>query len=226
MVATGGKHPGAHSEIEHSKEAVAQVAHIDEADAEHENHDEGDGAHAEQADSHDHHEEEISVVGVAKLFAKEVFGGVLLGLLFGVFTFWLLRTIDDYEIEVMITLACVFGGCALAAWLHVSAPLAMVVAGLVVGNDTVRGTSMSQQTEMYVDKFWELVDILLNAILFVLIGFDLLLIEFDQTFLTAGLCAIVIVLFSRFFSLLLPVRFFAKNLDFVPHTTTLSLIHI
>ena len=221
MVATGGKHPGAHSEVEHSKEAVAQVAHIDEADAEHENHDEGDGAHAEQADSHDHHEEEISVVGVAKLFAKEVFGGVLLGLLFGVFTFWLLRTIDDYEIEVMITLACVFGGCALAAWLHVSAPLAMVVAGLVVGNDTVRGTSMSQQTEMYVDKFWELVYILLNAILFVLIGFDLLLIEFDQTFLTAGLCAIVIVLFSRFFSLLLPVRFFAKNLDFVPHTTTI-----
>ena len=121
----------------------------------------------------------------------------------------------------MITLACVFGGSALAAWLHVSAPLAMVVAGLVVGNDTVRGTSMSQQTEMYVDKFWELVDILLNAILFVLIGFDLLLIEFDRIYLIAGLIAIVIVLVSRFISLLLPVRFFAKKLDFVPHTTTI-----
>jgi len=128
------------------------------------------------------------------------------GLAFGWVTFTLLRLIDNYEVEVMITLACVFGGCAIAQWLHVSAPLAMVVAGLYVGNDTVRGTSMSQQTELYVDKFWELVDILLNAILFVLIGFEMLLIDFQQSFLLAGLIAIVIVLASRFFSLLLPVR--------------------
>lgn len=205
-IATGGQHPGAHSAVEHSKDNVAHIANDHETAEPH---------------ADDHADESPSIYGVAELFGKEVLGGILLGLGFGVATFWLLRTIDDYEIEVMITLACVFGGCAVAAWLHVSAPLAMVVAGLVVGNDTVRGTSMSQQTEMYVDKFWELVDILLNAILFVLIGFDLLLIQFDQTFLTAGLMAIVIVLFSRFFSLLLPVRFFAKKLDFVPHTTTI-----
>ena len=215
-IATGGQHPGAHSEVEHSKETMAHVAQADDHEAA--DHESGE-THGDEAHGHD--DAPFSVIGVARLFGQEVLGGVLLGLAFGVSTFWLLRTIDDYEIEVMITLACVFGGCALAAWIHVSAPLAMVVAGLVVGNDTVRGTSMSQQTELYVDKFWELVDILLNAILFVLIGFDLLLIEFDQTFLTAGLCAIVIVLFSRFFSLLLPVRFFAKKLDFVAHTTTI-----
>jgi CPA1 family monovalent cation:H+ antiporter len=208
-----GHHPGAHSPVEHSKAEVAHSEHVDDTDhADHE--------HKEDASSEDHGAE-TTISGVAELFGKEVLGGILLGLTFGAATFWLLRTIDDYEIEVMITLACVFGGSALASWLHVSAPLAMVVAGLVVGNDTVRGTSMSQQTELYVDKFWELVDILLNAILFVLIGFDLLLIEFDQIYLIAGLIAIVIVLFSRFFSLLLPVRFFAKRLDFVPHTTTI-----
>ncbi len=207
-IATGGQSPNAHSAVENSEAKVAHVEHVGEPEHEVET-----SAHGEK--------NETSIVGIVELFGKEVLGGVLLGFAFGIATFWLLRKIDDYEIEVMITLACVFGGSALAAWLHVSAPLAMVVAGLVVGNDTVRGTSMSQQTEMYVDKFWELVDILLNAILFVLIGFDLLLIEFDQIYLIAGLIAIVIVLVSRFLSLLLPVRFFAKKLDFVPHTTTI-----
>ena len=113
------------------------------------------------------------------------------------------------------------GGCSLAQYLHISAPLAMVVAGLIVGNDTVRGTAMSKQTETYVDKFWELVDILLNAILFVLIGLELLVLEIDQTVLTAAGIAIGIVLLSRFLSLMLPVMFFAKRLDFAPHTTTI-----
>jgi len=92
---------------------------------------------------------------------------------------------------------------------------------LIVGNDTVRGTAMSKQTETYVDKFWELIDILLNAILFVLIGLELLVLEVDQTILIAAAIAIGIVLASRFLSLMLPVMFFAKRLDFVPHTTTI-----
>jgi len=218
-IATGGQHPGAHSVVEDSHDKVAAVAH------DHGHEGEPKVAHEGEHEAVEHHaddaEKGTSVYGVAELFGKEVLGGVLLGLAFGFATFMLVRSIDDYEIEVMITLACVFGGCALAAWLHVSAPLAMVVAGLVVGNDTVRGTSMSQQTELYVDKFWELVDILLNAILFVLIGFEMLLIKFDQIYLTAGLIAIAIVIACRFCSLLLPVRFFAKRLDFVPHTTTI-----
>jgi len=225
-IATGGQSP--HVSGEHEK---AKVAHVSQEHTEHDAEHQED-KHPQTAD-HDHDDKEseahdaghasggTSFFSIVELFGKEVLGGILLGLAIGFATFYLLRSIDDYEIEVMITLACVFGGCAVAAWMHVSAPLAMVVAGLVVGNDTVRGTSMSQQTELYVDKFWELVDILLNAILFVLIGFDMLLIDFRPEYVTAGLIAIVIVICCRFVSLLLPVRFFAKRLDFVPHTTTI-----
>ena len=120
-----------------------------------------------------HGENQTSIADVITLIVQEVFGGVLLGLALGYLTFRLLRSIDDYEIEVMITLACVMGGSSLAHFLGLSAPLAIVVAGLIVGNDTVRGTAMSQQTEEYVDKFWELMDILMNAILFVLIGLEM-----------------------------------------------------
>lgn len=158
---------------------------------------------------------------VLTLFGTEVLGGIALGLVLGTLTYVLLRSIDDYEIEVMITLACVMGGCTLAMAWHLSAPLAMVVAGLMVGNDTVRGTSMSKQTETYVDKFWELVDILLNAILFVLIGFELLILEVTSSYVYATAVAIVIVLASRYLSLLAPVHFFSKRLDFVPHTATI-----
>jgi len=217
-IATGGSHPGQHNDHVHDKEpTVAMVSYEEDAhDSNHADH-ESEHAHAE----HSGHAHEMTAIGVASLFGKEVFGGIALGFVFGLATFTLLRSIDNYEVEVMITLACVFGGCAVAKWMHFSAPLAMVVAGLLVGNDTVRGTSMSQQTELYVDKFWELVDILLNAILFVLIGFEMLLINFDQSFLTASAAAIIIVLVSRFLSLLLPVRFFAEKLSFVPHTTTI-----
>jgi CPA1 family monovalent cation:H+ antiporter len=132
-----------------------------------------------------------------------------------------LRSIDDYEVEIMITLACVMGGYSLASYLHLSAPLAIVVAGLIVGNDTVRGTAMSTETEEYVNRFWELMDMLMNAILFVLIGLELLILKFETIFIEAGLIAIVVVLAARFLSLLLPVRCFSKRLEFVPHTTTI-----
>jgi CPA1 family monovalent cation:H+ antiporter len=171
------------------------------------------------SDGHGNHSAGTDVLSVAKLFFVEVGGGILLGLVLGYGTYVLLRSIDDYEIEVMITLACVMGGCSLAQYLHLSAPLAMVVAGLIVGNDTVRGTAMSKQTEIYVDKFWELIDILLNAILFVLIGLEMLILQVQQQYVIAGLVAIVIVLVARYLSLILPVTFFSKRLQFVPHTT-------
>lgn len=162
-----------------------------------------------------------SFFGVLKLFAVEVFGGIVFGAVIGYATFLLLRSIDDYEIEVMITLACVMGGYAIAHAWGLSAPLAIVVAGLIVGNDTVRGTAMSDLTEQYVDKFWELLDILMNAILFVLIGLEILVLTFEQKFVMAAGLSIVIVLFSRYVSLLIPVTFFRKKLQFVPHTTTI-----
>jgi len=160
-----------------------------------------------------------SLSGIASLFGQEVFGGIIFGAIIGWITYKLLRTIDDYEIEVMITLACVMGGYVLAHKLHLSAPLAMVVAGLIVGNDTVRDNAMSNTTELFVDKFWELVDMLLNALLFVLIGLELLIIHFQMNHLFAGLVCIILVLLARFLSLIIPVRIFSKKLEFLPHTS-------
>jgi CPA1 family monovalent cation:H+ antiporter len=129
-----------------------------------------------------------------------------------------MRSIDDYDVEVIITLAAVMGGTLLAQELHMSAPLAMVACGLMVGNDTMRNSAMSEITETYVDKFWELVDVLLNTLLFVLIGMEILILTFEGQYIFAGLLAIPVVLLSRYLSLWIPIRFFKKKLDFVPNT--------
>ena len=162
-----------------------------------------------------------SLNSILRLFGQEVFGGITFGGILGWITFRLLRSIDDYEIEVMITLACVMGGYVFAHYLHLSAPLAIVVAGLIVGNDTIRDSAMSNVTEQFVDKFWELVDILLNALLFVLIGLELLVLTFDMSFLIAGGISIILVLIARFLSLIIPVQIFAKRLEFLPYTSTI-----
>jgi CPA1 family monovalent cation:H+ antiporter len=130
----------------------------------------------------------------------------------------MMRSIDDYDIEVIITLAAVMSGTVIAQKFHLSAPLAMVTAGLIVGNDTVRDSAMSEITESYVDKFWELIDILLNTILFVLIGMELLVLTFQIDYLVAGLFTIPVVLACRFLSLMMPVNIFKRKLDFVPNT--------
>lgn len=155
---------------------------------------------------------------VAALFAEEVLGGIALGLVLGWIAYRLMKSINDYQIEIMITLAVVMGGTMLAQYAHFSAPLAMVTAGLMVGNDRIRQSSMSEETEEYVDKFWELVDMLLNTVLFVLIGMEILVLTFKTSFLTSGLIAIPLVLISRYISLLLPINFFKRKLDFVPNT--------
>jgi CPA1 family monovalent cation:H+ antiporter len=110
-------------------------------------------------------------------------------------------------------------GTVIAQKFHLSAPLAMVTAGLVVGNDTVRDSAMSEITETYVDKFWELIDILLNTLLFVLIGMEMLVLAFKLDYVIAGLLSIPIILICRYLSLLLPISFFKEKLDFVPNTT-------
>ena len=155
---------------------------------------------------------------IAKLFGQEVLGGIALGLVLGYITYKLLKSIDDYEVEVIITIATVMGGSLLAHHWHLSAPLAMVTAGLIVGNDTVRKSSMSDITEVYVDKFWELVDVLLNTVLFVMIGMEMLVLTFRFDYILAGLIAIPLVLLCRYVSLWLPIKFFDKRLEFVKHT--------
>jgi CPA1 family monovalent cation:H+ antiporter len=155
---------------------------------------------------------------VLNLFGQEILGGIGLGFILGWVTYRLMKSIDDYDIEVIITLASVMVGTLIAHTFHLSGPLAMVTAGLIVGNDTIRSSSMSEVTEHYVDKFWELIDILLNAVLFVLIGMEILVLVFEGSYMIAGVIAIPIVLLCRYISLLLPINFFKKKLNFVPNT--------
>ncbi|MDC7999147.1 cation:proton antiporter [Gilvibacter sediminis] len=169
----------------------------------------------------DNSEAGFSFSSVLELFAVEVLGGVALGLGLGWITYQLMKRIDDYNIEVILTLATVMAGTVMATHLHVSGPLAMVVAGLVVGGQKIRHKAMSKQTEDYVDKFWELIDILLNAILFVLIGMEILVLDLERPFLIAGLIAIPIGLICRYISLIIPIGLFQKRLDFVPHTNAI-----
>ena len=160
----------------------------------------------------------VSPLDILELFGVEVIGGLALGLALGWGTWKLMKSIDDYDIEVIITLATVMVGTLIAQKFHLSAPLAMVAAGLVVGNDTVRNSAMSETTETYVDKFWELLDILLNTLLFVLIGMEMLVLSFKTEYVIAGLLAIPLVLICRYLSLLIPIKFFEKKLDFIPKT--------
>ena len=161
---------------------------------------------------------QVNPMEILELFGVEVLGGITLGIFLGWITYKLMKSIDDYDVEVIITLATVMAGTAIAHKIHVSAPLAMVTAGLIVGNDTIRSSAMSEITESYVDKFWELIDILLNTILFVLIGMEILVLQFETNYLKAGLIAIPVVLICRYLSLIVPVKLFEKKLDFVPKT--------
>ena len=163
--------------------------------------------------------ESFSMVSVLSLFGVEVLGGLVFGGLLGWITYKMLKSIDEFEIEVIITLAMVMVGTMIAQKIHVSAPLAIVTAGLIVGHDHVRKASMSETTESYVDKFWELIDILLNAILFILIGMEMLVLVYDKAYIFAGLLIIPAVLIARYLSLILPVNLFKKKLGFVPKTT-------
>ncbi|OGX88690.1 cation:proton antiporter [Hymenobacter glacialis] len=147
----------------------------------------------------------IGAGGIAMLFLQEAGGGVLFGLVLGYGLYRLLRSINHYQTEVILTLAAVMGGYLLAQRLHVSGPLAMVVAGLLVG-DRARQDAMSHQTEEYVDKFWELIDVILNALLFVLIGVELLVIQLDASYWFISGLAIVLVLLSRYIAVWLPYR--------------------
>ncbi|MEZ4956324.1 MAG: sodium:proton antiporter [Saprospiraceae bacterium] len=157
-----------------------------------------------------------SEIGI--LLLEEVAGGIALGFALGYTAYRLMKSIDDYSVEVLITIAIVMGGYSLAQVLHFSGPLAVVVAGLIVGHDTVRDHTMSDMTELYVDKFWETWDALLNGILFVLIGLEILILPFEQAFIFAGLVAIPLILLARGISLSIPIYFYKKKLEFVPNT--------
>ena len=151
----------------------------------------------------------ISFWEIIVLLIKEIGGGILFGFLLGYIGYKMMIKIDHYQTEILITLAIVMGGYVLAQDLHLSGPLAMVVAGLFTGSRS-RKQAMSSTTELYIERFWELVDVLLNAILFVLIGLELLTLEFNSNYLIAGIVAIPITLLSRYISLRIPATLFKK----------------
>ena len=138
------------------------------------------------------------------LLLREAGGGLLFGLVLGYVTFRLLKSIDSYQVEVLLTLAAVTGGYAVASRLHVSGPLAMVVVGLMIGNGG-RKLAMSDTTRRYIDLFWELIDEILNAVLFVLIGMEVLLISFSLNIFAAAAVAMAITLLARAITVGLPV---------------------
>jgi CPA1 family monovalent cation:H+ antiporter len=161
--------------------------------------------------------ENLSFTDIGLLFIKEAIGGVVYGALLGYLGFIILRSIDNYKVETLITIAIVMGGYALADLLHISGPLAMVMAGLIIGNSGKK-LAMSATTRDYLDKFWELVDEILNAILFLLIGFEILVVKINSILLLVGVATIVIVLIARFISVALPVSILGYRKTFEKNT--------
>jgi len=149
----------------------------------------------------------------ALLFFREAFGGAVLGLALGWGTYRVICEINDYSVEVLLTLALAFGGYQLALWLHVSAPIMAVCAGLLIG-DEMTAHAMTQKTRDYVDAFWKLLDEILNAILFLMIGLEVFAIAFSIGAITAGLLAIGLSLLARWCAVIVPIMVLRPFRDF------------
>ena len=163
-------------------------------------------------------------LSVVWLLTKEALGGLFLGLISGFIAFWLLRQIDDYVLEVLITLALVTGAYSIALHLHLSGPIAMVIAGLLIGNQGA-SLAMSETTRMHVETFWELVDEILNSVLFLLIGLKIVFLlqhssyEIAYPLLIGLFIAITLLsLFARFLAIALPVQIKSLNSEVNPGT--------
>ncbi len=141
----------------------------------------------------------IGAGAVTLLVLKEVGGALLIGLVAGLIAYQMLKRVDNYQVEVLITVALAMGLYALADALHLSAPIAVVVAGLFIGNQG-RAFAMTERTRIHVDSFWELIDEILNVVLFLLIGLELLVLPLQSRWLVAGLLVIPIVLLARWSS--------------------------
>ncbi|WP_294220104.1 sodium:proton antiporter [uncultured Chryseobacterium sp.] len=158
---------------------------------------------------------DLGLESIGMLLLKEAGGGLLLGIILGWITSRLMREVDDYIISVLVTLSVVMGGYLIARQLHISGPLTMVAAGLFMGNFSLK-FKMKSITQDYLIKFWELIDEILNAVLFLFIGFELLMIKDLRHFIIPGLVAIVIVLLARVISIWGPTKFMKRT--FSPQT--------
>lgn len=158
---------------------------------------------------------EVSFNSIGLLFLQEAIGGIVFGLFLGALIYYLLKDVDNYQLEVLLTLAAVMGGYALSIVLHVSGPIAMVVMGLFIGNHG-RKLAMSEKTRNHLDTFWELIDEIFNAVLFVLIGLEVLLVAIRTEYLLAALAIIPLVLFARFISVGTPIFLLRRVRRFTP----------
>jgi len=163
--------------------------------------------------------QEASGGHIGMLFLEEAVGGVVFGLVIGWIAYRLLKSVDNYRVEVMLTLALVMGGYTLASAIHTSGPIAIVVAGLFIGNHG-RAFAMSETTRKNLDMFWELTDEILNALLFVLIGMEVLVLTFTLQLFVAGLIAIPAILFARWISVATPISIMRRWRKFTPGVVT------
>ena len=161
--------------------------------------------------------EGLDFVHIGELFLFDAVGGGVLGLVAGYIAYRAMRAIDDYPVEVLISLALVTGTYALATRLHMSGPIAVVVAGILIGN---RGPidALSDETQRFLFGFWTLVDEILNSVLFLLIGLEVLVLRFDWSFISLALAAIPLALLARFVSVGVPVLALKRVTDFTPGT--------
>ena len=159
--------------------------------------------------------EEISASHVAILFLEEAVGGIVFGFAIGWLAYQMLKQVDNYQVEILITLAVVMGGYSLASAINVSGPIAVVVAGLLIGNHG-RMMAMSEKSREHLDTFWELLDEILNAVLFVLIGLEVLVLSFTPPLLTAAMVMIPVVLAARMISVSIPIHLLSLRRAFSP----------
>ncbi len=156
---------------------------------------------------------EIDFGHFGMLFLQEAVGGMAFGLLLGFVLHKLLKSIDDYETEVLLTVAFVMAGYAVSSLMHLSGALAMVIMGLLVGNYK-KEKAMSDRTQEYVTKFWELVDVVLNAILFISIAFVMVVIDFESVYILIAILSIFIVLLARIIIVYFPKLVFPRFIKF------------
>ncbi len=159
---------------------------------------------------------ELGLGAILELGAVEVLGSMVIGLTGGYLAFRMMKSVDNYHVEVLISLALCMGVYSLAASVHSSGPLSVVMAGLLIGN-TGRRYAMTPKVIEHVDTFWELIDEILNVLLFVLVGMEVLIIPFEGNYLLAGLIAIPLVLFSRLVSVGGAVALLRNRRTFSPH---------
>ena len=158
----------------------------------------------------------VTLWSVMLIFLQEALGGVVFGFCIGWIAYRMLKKVDNYQVEVLITLALVMGGYGFANTLHISGPLAIVVAGLLIGNHG-RSFAMSAVTRDHLDMFWELMDEIMNAVLFVLIGLEIVILTLTHKYILAGVLMIPLVLLARLISVGIPIACLKLKRNFSPN---------